>query len=675
MNHLHPDIPDMEDAVLSIAFSDPPNLKWELSLKELVLQSQHVPGENSGSGTTAVYESIPGIRLIYRKSKVPTEIHCSFKLQADRPFQIQSAQLIIPLKDGTPNHMFCNGWQSWTESRVFRTDERILPPRWPLFGLFAPYGDYRVHEYSEKTGHLHSWSWATWNSTSGASILIGSLDENAAYTGFELKASEKTLRVFRDIPTNWVAAKTQQGYFERWVLNFMVATGTPDDVYDSWFNCQTAESSASIAPTSTGHPAAEQPPSITGLPHTSSPISLNQTPHKETYGWTSWYRYYTKIDEKKLALELDHLHRASAGSVPFTWFQIDDGWQPRVGDWLECNNKFPNGLSGLAKKAREMGFKPGLWLAPFIAEKSSDLLRKHPDWAERDPSGRLVPAGYTPLWSGTFYALNPDHPGLRDHIRKVFHQILDEWGFDLVKLDFLYAAALQHGNGRARAERMRSAMKFLRACVGDRAILACGVPLSSAFGLVDYCRIGADVHLSWEHALLAWFRNRERVSTWNALQSTIGRRYLNQRAFINDPDVFLLRMGDRSVSLSPGEQYTLLLCNRLFGGVLFTSDDLSQYKGQAAAWFKEAFPPLQTKPDFVKEDHGRIATGFSVEGERYLALINLSDHLWSAPLQEFEPSFGGKAAVQNLTNSETLSSSDVLAVHAHASIVAKWKLK
>ena len=105
MNHLHPDIPDMEDAVLSIAFSDPPNLKWELSLKELVLQSQHVPGENSGSGTTAVYESIPGIRLIYRKSKVPTEIHCSFKLQADRPFQIQSAQLIIPLKDGTPNHV------------------------------------------------------------------------------------------------------------------------------------------------------------------------------------------------------------------------------------------------------------------------------------------------------------------------------------------------------------------------------------------------------------------------------------------------------------------------------------------------------------------------------------------------------------------------------------------
>ena len=56
---------------------------------------------------------------------------------------------------------------------------------------------------------------------------------------------------------------------------------------------------------------------------------------------------------------------------------------------------------------------------------------------------------------------------------------------------------------------------------------------------------------------------------------TILRRQLDGRAFLNDPDVFILR--DKHVSLTKEEKENLAIINGLFGSVLFTSDDIGKY--------------------------------------------------------------------------------------------------
>lgn len=43
-------------------------------------------------------------------------------------------------------------------------------------------------------------------------------------------------------------------------------------------------------------------------------------------------------------------------------------------------------------------------------------------------------------WS-SFYALDIDHPEVQAYLKQVFDRVLQDWGFDLVKLDFLYGAA------------------------------------------------------------------------------------------------------------------------------------------------------------------------------------------------------------------------------------------
>lgn len=170
---------------------------------------------------------------------------------------------------------------------------------------------------------------------------------------------------------------------------------------------------------------------------------------------------------------------------------------------------------------------------------------------------------------------------------------------------------------------MCDAMEFLRSLAGKKQILGCGVPLGPSFGLVDYCRIGSDVALRWEDPLLAWGKYRERVSTINSLASTVGRRHLNGKAFLNDPDVFLLR--SENCRLEEKEKYTLFVLNNVLGGLLFTSDNIQNYSEGEMHLFRSMFPFREKKINYISERDGSIAIDFSIGENSYLVFSNLTD--------------------------------------------------
>ena len=166
-------------------------------------------------------------------------------------------------------------------------------------------------------------------------------------------------------------------------------------------------------------------------------------------------------------------------------------------------------------------------------------------------------------------------PEVQAYLKQVFDRVLKDWGFDLVKLDFLYGAA-PFGNGReSRAGRMQRAMALLRSWCGDKLILGCGVPVMPAFGVVDYCRIGCDVSLDWDDVWYMRLFHRERVSTRQSIGNTVFRRQLNGRAYGSDPDVFFLR--EENCKLTPQQKDQLATVNALFSGILLTSDMPSRY--------------------------------------------------------------------------------------------------
>ncbi len=247
--------------------------------------------------------------------------------------------------------------------------------------------------------------------------------------------------------------------------------------------------------------------------------------------WCSWYSLYTAINERLLHRVLDDL-----GDLPFDVFQIDDGWQVAIGDW-EANSKFPSGMAALADRIRASGRIAGLWLAPFIAVPSSQLFHDHPQWFLQDAHGRWVSAGFN--WGEPVYALDLTEPAVQDWLFALMRRVRS-WGFDYLKLDFLYAGALP---GRRRLPMPREAayregLRILREGMGqDAFFLTCGAPILPSLGLCDAMRVGPDVSGEWEsyrNAVLLY--NHATPAVRNAIRTTLHRLWLTPLVH-PDPDV------------------------------------------------------------------------------------------------------------------------------------------
>ena len=133
-------------------------------------------------------------------------------------------------------------------------------------------------------------------------------------------------------------------------------------------------------------------------------------------------------------------------------------------------------------------------------------------------------------------------------------------------------------------------------------MLGCGVPLATAWGKANYCRIGCDVGLGWDDRAPSIIHVQERVSTVNAISDAIGRHHQDARCFRNDPDVFLLR--SKNIFLSIDQKLTLLLVNSIFGSLLFTSDNLAEYTPDEYERYLSHLPLVEKKINSVRTLEG-----------------------------------------------------------------------
>src|SRR6185437_14419159 len=108
-------------------------------------------------------------------------------------------------------------------------------------------------------------------------------------------------------------------------------------------------------------------------------------PKRRLTGWCSWYNLYASLSEPVLLEHLAAVQRfRDETQTPFDIFLVDDGFTPEMGDWLETKPQFPNGMRPVLDAARDAGFIPGLWIAPFMVGNRSTLYAEHPDWVVKD---------------------------------------------------------------------------------------------------------------------------------------------------------------------------------------------------------------------------------------------------------------------------------------------------
>jgi len=351
-------------------------------------------------------------------------------------------------------------------------------------------------------------------------------------------------------------------------------------------------------------------------------------PRRLPTGWCTWYYFFGQDTEADVLANLREMERQE---LPLEYVLIDDGYQRAIGDWLSVDeDKFPRGLKWLAEEIRRAGRRPGLWTAPFAVEAHARLYAQHPDWVLRDEEGRPVLAWQH--FGADAFALDLSIPEVQEWLFDTFRTLRWEWGFELFKVDFLYAAALEGKRSdprMTRAQSLRRGLEVIREAIGEDAfLLACGAPLGPCVGLVDGMRIGPDVDVNWRPL----WADLSRPATLNALRNAITRAFLHGHLWANDPDCLLVRQRGDDLDLVLNEMRSLVTIVGLCGGLAFGSDNLPTIRKGRLKYLRQALPPYgQTaKPlDLFQNElpHLLLLPIRKEWGEwTLLALVNWEDH-------------------------------------------------
>jgi alpha-galactosidase len=289
----------------------------------------------------------------------------------------------------------------------------------------------------------------------------------------------------------------------------------------------------------------------------------------QSYHWCSWYYAYYHLSDEMLS---DYLKgfKTVTPNIPIQTIQIDAGYAPHVGDWLEPFYKFPKGLEKSIKEIIDSGYRAGIWIGPYMVGNKSKLYKEHPDWIlckkDGSPIIKMTFYGEERLWGQMdeeIYVLDTSNPEVMEYLRQVF-RTFRKMGITFFKTDFMLYGSESSENvkrfapGKTSIEYQHDFFEMIRQEIGSESYwLGCIAPFASMIGYVDGMRISADIRPMWEGGK-------------NMFDESIGAQHINNIWWQNDPDAIILR--EKYNHMNNAETQSMILWMGMLGGVINTSD-------------------------------------------------------------------------------------------------------
>ena len=307
-------------------------------------------------------------------------------------------------------------------------------------------------------------------------------------------------------------------------------------------------------------------------------------------GWNSWDYYRWTITEEEGLANADFIAHDPVLARRIRRIVIDDGWQYCYGEW-EANPLFPHGMEYLARELTKMGFEPGLWFAPILAEPQSRIAQKETQMLGMSEGGQ--PCLAFECMRRNAFILDPTRQEVCNWISALFDRYA-AMGYRYFKLDFMQRVLnirKFHNPTIPRADLQRRIIEAAAHGIAGRAqLLGCNYLFAGGNGAVDQVRIGADIHARWDHicqnavSIAAnWHLNR--ILWWNDPDFALARTVCNHRdpelnrlrahVVYVEPDDPLTPDKDRAlVTMEPAQAEVLLSLVLVSGGVCNLSDKL-----------------------------------------------------------------------------------------------------
>ncbi|TAG57692.1 MAG: alpha-galactosidase [Cytophagales bacterium] len=297
-----------------------------------------------------------------------------------------------------------------------------------------------------------------------------------------------------------------------------------------------------------------------------------RTNKPQAYLWCSWYYSFDFLTEKML---FDYVKgfETIKPKIPLQTIQIDAGYHPHLGDWLEPSLKFPKGLEPSIKNIISKGYKAGIWIGPYMVGNRSKVFIEHPDWILKWGDNTQVRwfqfFDEQRLWGAMdeeYFTLDTSNPEVMAYLRGVFRK-LRKMGITYFKTDFMMWGDQQsqnlkrHTPGKTSIEYQREFFKMIREEIGEESFwLGCIATYPSFIGYVDGMRVSADITAKWDGAE-------------SMFKETVGNQHINNVWWQNDPDAMILRT--KFNKMTPMESKTINTWMGLQGGMICTSEDFS----------------------------------------------------------------------------------------------------
>lgn len=124
-----------------------------------------------------------------------------------------------------------------------------------------------------------------------------------------------------------------------------------------------------------------------------------------------------------------------AAAMGCEYYCLDAGWYDkgywwdRVGEWVECPERFPNGLKSVCDYAKSKGMVMGLWLEIEVMGIACELAAKLPDdWFVCRHGKRHV--------DNKRYLLDFRNPEVRKYCMNVIDRLIEDYGVGYFKIDY-----------------------------------------------------------------------------------------------------------------------------------------------------------------------------------------------------------------------------------------------
>jgi alpha-galactosidase len=313
-------------------------------------------------------------------------------------------------------------------------------------------------------------------------------------------------------------------------------------------------------------------------------------------GWCSWYCFGPKVTAQNIYDNLDYIKN----NIPaLKYIQIDDGYQPHMGDWLEVGNSFGGNVQQVLRSIRDKGFEPAIWVAPFICDSNSTIYKNHKDWLVKDATGAPLRSDLVTFggwrWK-PWYVLDGTNPAVQQHLEQLFRTMRNDWGVTYFKLDANFWGAIHGGyfydKQATRVEAYRRGMEAVIKGSKDAFLLGCNHPLWPSLGLIHGSRSSMDIKRNW-----TVFGRSGRENLYRAWQ--------NGRLWWNDPDCLVLTgaMPDNEFNFHAALLYAT-------GGMLLSGDDLTKISPERLNVLRKAVPPTGKAAAFENTgfETGRVTT-------------------------------------------------------------------